>query len=82
MAKNHAVTKPMATVPQMAMGMLRSGFGTSSAKCVAQSRQQNGQLVLIRPTMKAMPALSQPVLLMNVAKTKEAGWCEGVTDGT
>jgi hypothetical protein len=36
----------------------------------------------MRPTMKAMPALSQPVLLMKVAKTKEADWWVGVTEGT
>lgn len=71
--KGQAVKKPMATVPMMAMGTMRSGCATSSAMCVAQSRQAKAQFVLMRPTMKAMPFCSQPVALTKLAKTKEAG---------
>jgi hypothetical protein len=39
MLKGQAVRKPMKTVPRMAMGMVRAGLGTSSARWVAQSRQ-------------------------------------------
>ena len=39
MLKGQAVPKPMKTVPMMAMGTIRSGWWTSSARCVAQSRQ-------------------------------------------
>lgn len=55
MLKNHAVTNPIATVPMMAMGIIFSGLGTSSARWVAQSRQAKAQLQLMRPTMNAMP---------------------------
>lgn len=55
MLKNQAVTNPIATVPMMAIGIIFSGLGTSSAMCVAQSRQAKAQLQLIRPTIKAMP---------------------------
>ena len=70
--KNQAVVKPMPIVPMMAMGMTRSGLGTSSAMCVAQSRHANAQLVLMRPTMKAIPDSRQPVVLTNDAKTNLA----------
>lgn len=43
----------MATVPMIAIGIILSGRATSSAICVAQSRQANAQFVLINPTMKA-----------------------------
>lgn len=43
----------MATVDMMAMGMVRAGWATSSARWVAQSRQAKAQLVLMRPTMNA-----------------------------
>ena len=82
MLKNQAVTKPMATVPMMAMGIIFSGRGTSSAMWVAQSRQAKAQLQLIRPTMKAMPFCGQPVALMKVAKTKRADWWVGALAGT
>jgi hypothetical protein len=36
---------------------------------VAQSRQAKAQLVLMRPTIKAMPLEAQPVLLTKLAKT-------------
>ena len=39
MLKNQDVTKPMATVPMIAMGIWRAGEETSSARWVAQSRQ-------------------------------------------
>lgn len=52
--KNHEVTKPIATVPMMAMGIIFSGRATSSAKCVAQSRHANAQFVLTKPTMNAV----------------------------
>ena len=82
MEKNQEVTKPMATVPMMAIGIMRSGLCTSSAMWVAQSRQAKAQLVLTRPTMKAMPPSLQPVLLMKVAKTNLACWCVGAVAGT
>ena len=72
--KNQEVTKPIATVPMIAMGIIFSGRATSSAMCVAQSRQANAQFVLISPTMKAMPFCFQPVLLRKLAKTNLAGW--------
>ena len=53
MLKNQAVTNPIPTVPMIAIGMTFSGLGTSSAICVAQSRQAKAQLQLISPTMKA-----------------------------
>lgn len=53
--KNHDVTKPIATVPMIAVGIAFSGWATSSAMCVAQSRQAKAQLVFISPTMKALP---------------------------
>lgn len=53
--KNHDVTKPMATVPMIAIGITLSGWATSSAMCVAQSRQAKAQLVFTSPTMKALP---------------------------
>lgn len=63
----------MAMVPIIANGMLRSGCGTSSAKWVAESKQENDQFGLIRPTKNATPPFSHPVLLMKVAKTNFAG---------
>jgi hypothetical protein len=69
MEKGQAVLKPIATVPIMAMGMRRSGWWISSAMWVAQSRQAKAQLVLMRPTMKAIPLEAQPVLLTKLAKT-------------
>lgn len=68
-ANGHAVQKPIATVQQMARGMVFSGLGTSSAMCVAQSRHANAHSGFIRPMMNAMPSFCQPVLLMKVAKT-------------
>ena len=82
MLKNQAVTKPMATVPIMAMGIIFSGLGTSSAKCVAQSRQAKAQLQLIRPTIKAIPFWGHPVELIKVAKTKLADSWVGALAGT
>lgn len=72
MEKNQLVTNPIATVPIMAMGTIFSGRWTSSARCVAQSRQAKLQLVLTRPTIKAIPPSFHPVLLMKVAKTNFA----------
>ena len=69
MLKNQLVTNPIATVPIMAIGIIRSGWWTSSARCVAQSKHANAQLVLMSPTMNAIPFKDQPVLFMNVAKT-------------
>ena len=51
--KNQDVTKPIATVPIMAIGIIFSGRDTSSAMCVAQSRHAKAQLVLIKPTINA-----------------------------
>ena len=51
--QNHEVTNPIATVPMMAMGIIFSGRATSSAMCVAQSKQAKAQFVLINPTMNA-----------------------------
>lgn len=82
MLKSQAVTNPMATVPQMAMGIIFSGLATSSAKWTAQSKQVKAQFVLIRPMMNAIPPLSQPVLLMKVAKTNLAVWCVRALAGT
>jgi hypothetical protein len=45
MEKNHDVRNPITTVPMMAKGIILSGCGTSSAICVAQSRQAKAQLV-------------------------------------
>lgn len=67
--KHQLVTNPIATVPMIAMGIIFSGRGTSSAKCVAQSRHAKAQLALISPVINAMPELVQPVLLIKVAKT-------------
>lgn len=64
------VAKPIAIVPMMAIGMVRSGCWTSSARWVAQSRHAKAQLVLMRPTIKAMMSESQPVLFSKCAKTK------------
>ena len=72
MAKLNAVTKPMVTVPKMAMGMTLSACFTSSAKCEAESRHEKLQLGLIKPTRKAMPVLLQPVLLWKSTNTKRA----------
>lgn len=66
----------------MAMGMLRSGFATSSAMWVAQSRHMKTQFVLIRPTMKAIPSCFQPVVLIKVANTNLAFWWVGALAGT
>ena len=74
--------KPIATVPRIAMGIMREGSATSSARCVAQSRQAKAQLVLIRPTMKAIPFKDQPVLFVKVANMKGGFWCVGAMDGT
>lgn len=76
MEYTNAVTNPIATVPIIAKGILRSGCGTSSAKCVAESRHANDQLGLIRPTMKAIAFDSQPVLLTKLANTNFA-FCFG-----
>src|SRR5690606_27608300 len=62
----------MAMVPMMVIGMTRSGRGTSSARWVAESRQEKAQLGLMRPTMKAIAPDSQPVSLVNVANTNLA----------
>ena len=80
--KNQLVTNPIPTVPIMAIGTIFSGRCTSSARCVAQSRQAKAQFVFTRPTMKAIPSCCQPVLLIKVAKTKRACWCVGATAGT
>lgn len=58
------------------------GVGDFFGEVVAQSRQAKVQLVLTRPTMKAMGFWAQPVLLMKVAKTKVACWCVGAVEGT
>lgn len=71
-----AVPKPIATVPMIAKGMLRSGLGTSSAKWVAESRHAKDQLGLINPTMKAIEFDSHPVLLTKFANTNFA-FCFG-----
>lgn len=81
-AKGQAVQNPIAIVPMIAIGMARSGEPTSSARCVAQSRHENGQFVLIRPRMKAIPFSFQPVLLMNVVKTYFAVLRVGAAVGT
>lgn len=62
----------MATVPMIAMGITLSGFSTSNAIWVAQSRHENDQAGLIKPTIKAIPPFFQPVSLLNVAKTNFA----------
>jgi hypothetical protein len=49
---------------------------------VAQSRQAKAQLVLMRPTMKAMPLEAQPVLLTKLAKTNWAVSWLGALAGT
>lgn len=54
--KNHDVTKPIATVPMIAVGITVPGLATSSAMCVAQSRQAKAQLVFMSPTIKASPS--------------------------
>lgn len=51
--KVQPVTKPMATVPMIATGIIFSGWWISSDRWVAQSKQANAQLVLISPTMNA-----------------------------
>lgn len=56
------VTKPMAIVPMIAMGIMRSGRWISSARWVAQSRHAKAQFVFMRPTMNAMGLEDQPVL--------------------
>jgi hypothetical protein len=72
----------MATVPIMAIGIIFSGRGTSSAMCVAQSRHANAQFVFTRPTIKAIPFCFQPVLLMKVTKTNLADLWLGARAGT
>ncbi len=61
------VTKPIATVPIIAIGIIRSGFSISSAKWVAQSRQAKAQFVLVSPMINAIPFCDQPVLFTKVA---------------
>jgi hypothetical protein len=56
----------------IAIGMFFSGWGTSSARWVAESRQAKIQLGLMRPTMKAMPSDFQPVELTKWPKTYSA----------
>lgn len=71
--KGQAVMKPIATVPMMAIGTIFSGRATSSAMCVAQSKQAKAQFVLMSPTIKARPLESQPVRLTKLANTNDAG---------
>jgi hypothetical protein len=71
----------MATVPRIAIGIMREGLATSSARCVAQSRHAKAQFVFMRPTMNAIEGEDQPVLFVKVAKTKEGGWWVGATEG-
>src|ERR1700716_889258 len=72
----------MATVPMMAIGIALSGFPTSSARCVAESRQANTQFGLMSPTMKASPSEPHPVELTKVANTNLASEWVGAAAGT
>ena len=68
------VTKPMVTVPKIAMGISVAGVLVSSAKWVAESKQEKLQLGLIKPTINAIPAVDQPVAFSNLTNTKSAFW--------
>jgi len=63
------VINPKATVLIMALGMIFSGHLTSSAICVAASRQTKSQFGLINPKRKASPLDDQPVEFVKVANT-------------
>ena len=72
MLKNHDVTNPMATVPMIAIGIIFSGLGTSSAMCVAQSRQAKGPIVIDEANNERNPVLT-PASAVDEGREDKAG---------
>ena len=68
------MTMEMATDETRTSGMVRRGFFVSKAMCVAASRPDMAYVVWTMESTKTKPLLLQPVLLINVVKTKLAVW--------